>query len=119
MTAFALYRLPHEDHATLIRQTEGEPAEFLSCAELNDRRGFVVAPFQISEKQPILLIRPDSAESIEVSGKGQEVREYSAADISLTSHLFLRHRLCQFPFATGLRRLPKDCAGALCRRNIA
>ena len=87
MTAFALYRLPHEDHATLIRQTEGEPAELLSCAELNGRRGFVVAPFQISEKQPILLIRPDSVESIEVSGKGQEVREYSAADISLTSHL--------------------------------
>ena len=87
MTAFALYRLPHEDHATLIRQTEGEPAEFLSCAELNGRRGFVVAPFQISELQPILMIRPDSLESIEVSGKGQEVREYSAVDISLTSHL--------------------------------
>ena len=66
MTAFALYRLPHEDHATLIRQTEGEPAEYLSCAELNGRRGFVVAPFQISEKQPVLLIRPDEVETVVV-----------------------------------------------------
>ncbi len=64
MKAYAIYRLPHEDHATLIRQTEGEPEEFLSCAELNGRRGFVVAPFQMSEQQPILLIRPDSVETI-------------------------------------------------------
>ena len=64
--AFALYRLPYEDHATLIRQTEGEPAEYLSCAELNGRRGFVVAPFQISEKQPVLLIRPDEVETVVV-----------------------------------------------------
>ncbi len=66
MMAFALYRLPYEDHATLIRQTEGEPAEYLSCAELNGRSGFVVAPFQISEKQPVLLIRPDEVETVVV-----------------------------------------------------
>ena len=81
MTAFAIYRLPHEDHATLIRQTDGEPAEFLSCAELNGRRGFVVAPFQLSEQQPILLIRPDSVETVPVE------RDLSAAECPLTSHL--------------------------------
>ena len=59
MTAYAIYRLPHEDHATLIRQTDGEPAEYLSCAELNGRKGFVVAPFEATAQQPILLIRPD------------------------------------------------------------
>lgn len=64
MTSYAIFRLPHEDHATLIRQTDGEPAEYLSCAELNGRRGFVVAPFQISERQPVLLIRPDSIETV-------------------------------------------------------
>lgn len=81
MTAFAIYRLPHEDHATLIRQSEGEPEEFLSCAELNGRRGFVVAPFQISEQQPLLLIRPDVIETVPIEGK------FSAAEYSLTSHL--------------------------------
>ena len=74
MTAFALYRLPHEDHATLIRQTEGEPAEYHSCVELNGRRGFVMAPFQISEKQPILLIRPDSVETVLVDSGYRESR---------------------------------------------
>lgn len=74
MTAFALYRLPHEDHATLIRQTEGEPAEYHSCVELNGRRGFVMAPFQISEKQPILLIHPDSVETVSVDSGYRESR---------------------------------------------
>ena len=81
MTAYAIYRLPHEDHATLIRQTDGEPAVYLSCTELNGRRGFVMAPFQISEKQPILLIRPDIVETILVeSGERKEERDMSAAE---------------------------------------
>ena len=95
MTAFAIYRLPHEDHATLIRQSEGEPEEFLSCAELNGRRGFVVAPFQISEQQPLLLIRPDVIETVPIEG------ELSETEYSLTSHLspltssyFTTHPIC-------------------------
>ena len=81
MTAFAIYRLPHEDHATLIRQTDGEPAEYLSCAELNGRRGFVLAPFQISERQPVLMIRPDSVETVpcEVEGTCDDVMPREAS----------------------------------------
>ena len=86
MSAYAIYRLPHEDCATLVQQTEGEPAEFLSCTELNGRHGFVVAPFEVTAQQPILLIRPDCVESLEVRGEGQEVRDMSAAEYSLTSH---------------------------------
>jgi isochorismate synthase len=63
--AFAIYRLPYEDHATLIRQNEGEPVELFSCQELNGRQGFVVAPFQVTTFQPILLIHPDEVESVE------------------------------------------------------
>ncbi len=74
MSAYAIYRLPYADEATLIQQTEGEPAELLSCTELNGKSGFVVAPFQITVQQPILLIRPDKVEKIEVRGKWQEVR---------------------------------------------
>lgn len=64
MPAFAIYRLPHEDHATLIRQNEGEPLELLSCQELNGRQGFVIAPFQTTPSQPILLICPDEVEHV-------------------------------------------------------
>lgn len=67
MTDYAIYRLPHGDHATLIRQTDGEPAEFLSCAELNGRRGFVIAPFEATAQQPILLIRADEVEQVPVN----------------------------------------------------
>ena len=60
MSAYAIYRLPHEDHATLIQQTEGEPVECFSCTELNGKSGFVVAPFEVKENQPILLIQGES-----------------------------------------------------------
>lgn len=66
MRAFAFYRLPHADHAILIQQTEGSPAELLSCAELNGKEGFVVAPFEVTARQPILLIRPDCVEQVPV-----------------------------------------------------
>ena len=57
MSAYAIYRLPHEDHATLIRQTEGEPMELMSLTELNGKQGFVVAPFEVKSDQPVLLIQ--------------------------------------------------------------
>ena len=54
MSAYAIYRLPHEDHATLIRQTEGNPVELHSLTELNGKQGFVVAPFEVKSETPIL-----------------------------------------------------------------
>ena len=60
MSAYAIYRLPHEDHATLIQQTEGEPVECFSCTELNGKSGFVIAPVEVKEDQPILLIQGES-----------------------------------------------------------
>ena len=59
MSAFAIYRLPREDHYTLVEQTIGEPLELSSISELNGRSGFVLAPFAISADQPLLLIRGD------------------------------------------------------------
>ena len=64
MQSFALYRLPHADCATLVRQREGMPAEYQSCEELNGRSGYVFAPFQVTPQQPILLIRPDDVEQL-------------------------------------------------------
>jgi len=65
--SFAIYRLPHSDVATYIQQTAGEPAELHSCTELNGRSGFVVAPFEITDAQPIVLIRPDEVRQMAVS----------------------------------------------------
>ena len=63
---FAVYRLPHEDYATLVSQTGGEPVELQSCADLNGQRGFVVAPFEVKSGQPIVVIRPDEVSRQEI-----------------------------------------------------
>ncbi len=67
MGGFAVYRLPYAKQATLVRQTEGEPLELSSCQALNGHQGFVIAPFEITPDQPILIIRPDETECIELS----------------------------------------------------
>jgi len=67
MPGFAIYRLPHEDTATIVRQTDGEPDELHACTALNGRKGFVVAPFEVRTDQPILLIRPDEVEQVRVT----------------------------------------------------
>lgn len=56
MNSFALYRLPHA--ATCV-SVEGQADELQSCAQLNARSGFVVAPFEVRSGQPIVVIRPD------------------------------------------------------------
>lgn len=76
MPAFAIYRLPHDNCCTLVEQTEGEPAEFVSCAELNGCRGFVVAPFEVSASQPILLITPSRTSLVPVESLAGELDDY-------------------------------------------
>ena len=66
MSAFAVYRLPYGTYATMVQQTDGEPLELSSCAQLNGRRGSVMAPFEITDSHPILLIRPDQVERVEL-----------------------------------------------------
>ena len=62
MRGTAIYRLPYSGICTLI---EGNVSEMASCAGLNGRRGFVVAPFEVTAQQPILLISPDRVKSME------------------------------------------------------
>ena len=59
MTSFALFRLPREEKFTLMVQKEGETENVLSFNELNGKSGFVIAPFDITDKTPLLLIHPD------------------------------------------------------------
>ena len=67
ISGIAVFRHPHSDEVTLVVQQEGTPAELLSCAELNARRGFVIAPFEVKPEQPILLIRPDRMEQLSLA----------------------------------------------------
>lgn len=63
MTGVALFRLPYSSQCTMV---SGEILELPSCAALSGCAGFVVAPFAPSEDNPLLLIRPDRVEELEV-----------------------------------------------------
>ncbi len=73
-TAFALFRLPFRQQCVLVEQTDGQPRELPSCAELCGCEGFVMAPFLASPDRPVLLLRPDrvrtfpSVDEVMVSG---------------------------------------------------
>ena len=47
---FALYRLPWTDECYLVLQTSGDVEQLADIQELNGKKGFVMAPFQISEE---------------------------------------------------------------------
>ena len=55
MSAFVFYRLPYAERAWMLK---GNAVQLQSCHELNERQGFVFAPFNITPEQPILLIEP-------------------------------------------------------------
>ncbi len=57
--SFALYRLPGEYDIRLVLQTSGQSETCINLLELNNRKGFVIAPFQISKAAPIVLIQPE------------------------------------------------------------
>ena len=53
--SFVYFRLPHTTQVYRNR-LDNEPKEIASLAELNGRRGFVIAPFEPSAQCPILLL---------------------------------------------------------------
>ncbi len=56
---FAVYRIPGEKVPRLLTQAEGAVRLIYDLKELNGQRGFVIAPFQVSESCPVVLIQPD------------------------------------------------------------
>lgn len=57
--SFAIFRLPDASAIQFIMQCEGEPELLQDYEELSGKNGFVIAPFRLSEKTPIIMIRPD------------------------------------------------------------
>lgn len=56
---FALFRLPYADNINLILQKSEDSYSFNQLDQLNSKKGFVIAPYNISGSCPILLISPD------------------------------------------------------------
>lgn len=70
MKPFALYRMPGEALATRI--TAAKATVVSSCAELNGRSGFVIAPFSPTPHEPILLIEPEEVSKFVPDADGGE-----------------------------------------------
>ncbi|MBR4897658.1 MAG: isochorismate synthase [Prevotella sp.] len=64
MSSYAIYRLPYEDHCTLLVQDDGQPEVLQSYAALNGKSGFVIAPFSISPATPLLLLHPEQTKTL-------------------------------------------------------
>ncbi len=56
---FAIFRLPHETAPRFVMQTSGIPSLLSDIEELNEQRGFVIAPFRTNTASPIIIIQPD------------------------------------------------------------
>jgi isochorismate synthase len=62
--SFAAYRIPGDNFIRFVAQEKG-PADLLrGIDQLNGQRGFVIAPFAVSESCPLVLLRPDREECI-------------------------------------------------------
>jgi len=85
MKSFALYRLPWQQQVVCLQQTQGDPAEFASMTDLNEREGYVMAPFSISESHPALIIRPDVVRVF--NGDAEEIRREIQVDTVVTGAL--------------------------------
>lgn len=60
--SFAIYRIPGEKHPRFVLQSSGSARFLYHIEDLNAQSGFVVAPFQVNEQRPIVLIRRDETE---------------------------------------------------------
>lgn len=75
---YALYRLPYADEVTMVAQTSGSVQQFLSCAELDRYRGFIMIPFSVNMEHPILMIRPDKCLTVSMEQLKNEAKNLSA-----------------------------------------
>ena len=84
MKNFAIYRMPYADTCVEIIQHEGEPEQLMSPLQLNGKKGFVVAPFDVSDKEPILLIRPDETRTFAAPQHDTQTKTETADDTTGT-----------------------------------
>lgn len=63
-TAVCCFSSPRRKVPRLLTQEEGAVCTIYDLKDLNRQKGFVIAPFQVSETCPIVLIQPDRQEQL-------------------------------------------------------
>ena len=86
---FAVYRIPGEKVPRLLTQAEGAVRLIYDLKELNGQRGFVIAPFQVSETCPVVLIQPDQwGQPLPIDNDTAEEREVADARTRIVPDFF-------------------------------
>lgn len=86
MTNYSLWRLPGQNHYTLMQQTKGRPVQLDSPEQLDGRSGFVLAPFSPSTDTPILLMNPDRVEQHPVPDSSVSLSRHICAPVPVDEH---------------------------------
>lgn len=60
--SFALWCVPGEEHIHFRSRKSASPCLLYDIKDLNERSGFVIAPFQVTREHPIVLIEPEQPE---------------------------------------------------------
>lgn len=83
MHTFAIYRLPFAKECTMLIQ-HSAPLVLSSLTELEGKKGFVIAPFNVSDKCPILLLQPNEVRTMpikQVQSKPKEKQNASENEV--------------------------------------
>ena len=76
--AYALCRLPGSKTFSLIAQKSSEAFLTTSAREIDGKAGFIIAPFNISESTPIIIIEPEIRKSYPVEALSRTARRASS-----------------------------------------
>lgn len=104
---FAIYRIPGEKQPRLVTQTTGAIRLIYDIKELNGLKGFVIAPFQVNEKSPIVLIQPEGKEQLflmeEETAGDKETEQSMFPDESFSTPCGGEYATCFHTFINALR----------------
>lgn len=64
MESFAIYRLPIQNCHTGVTMIEGSPETLSEASEIDEKKGFVIAPFCVGKTTPITFIQAELIEDL-------------------------------------------------------
>lgn len=84
MKGFALFRMPYARECTMMA---GAVREYPSLSSLSGQQGFVVAPFAVSDEEPVLLIQPDETGGVFPDLPLQPIGDFCSSDRRADYHI--------------------------------
>ncbi len=64
---FAIYRAPRENKLHVVIQNDNEVYTTYDIEDINNKSGFVIAPFQLKDRTPLCIIRADKTFSVDIN----------------------------------------------------